>query len=141
MPTSRLMQHNPAATIRQIADAVVRERGDQIEIALSPEELGRVRMTLSGREHAMHVVIWAERPEVMDMLRRNAAALIEQFTDVGVGDATLEFRDRDDTSRDRGNWQDITTDVPDAPMNAVMDSITAPTRASSSGLGRLDIRL
>lgn len=76
---------------RQIAEAVVTSRDDIIEIALAPEELGRIRMVMSGPEHSPHVMIWAERPEVLEQLRRNAAFLQECFGDAGMADASFEF--------------------------------------------------
>ena len=138
----QLPRHDPGAAIRQIADAVVRQRDDRIEIALSPEELGRVRMTLSGRDHAPHVVIWAERPEVMDMLRRNATMLIEQFIDVGVEDATLEFDHRGSGEQDRNPAGQNLPDFGDGPTGLVMQTAIATSAGPwMSGLGRLDIRL
>ena len=138
----QLPRHDPGAAIRQIADAVVRQRDDRIEIALSPEELGRVRMTLSGRDHAPHVVIWAERPEVMDMLRRNATMLIEQFIDVGVEDATLEFDHRGSGEQDRNPTGQNLPDFGDGPTGLVMQTAIATSAGPwMSGLGRLDIRL
>lgn len=83
----------PVASIsQQIAEAVVTTREDRIEVVLAPEELGRIRMVMSGSEHNPHVLIWAERPEVLDQLRRNASFLQECFGDAGMADASFEFQ-------------------------------------------------
>lgn len=90
--------HHPAGratavpVARQIAEAVVTTRDAVIEIALAPEELGRLRMVMSGPEHSPHVTIWVERPEILDQLRRNAAFLQECFGDAGMADASFEFQ-------------------------------------------------
>ncbi|WP_207100546.1 flagellar hook-length control protein FliK [Paracoccus shandongensis] len=84
----------PAAlpVARQIAEAVVTARDDVIEIALAPEELGKIRMVLTGPDHNPHVTVWVERPEVLDQLRRNAAFLQECLGDAGMADASFEFQ-------------------------------------------------
>lgn len=88
---------NPGSVLRQITDAVVTMRDEMVEIRLSPEELGRVRMVLTGQDRAPHLTIWAERPDVLDQMRRDKDALLQQFNDEGLADATLNFRggDRD----------------------------------------------
>lgn len=136
--SARVILQDPAAVVRQITDALVIQREGQIEVALSPEELGRVRLLMSGRENGLHVIIMAERPEVLDMLRRNTPALLEQFADVGIGDTSLEFRQDDsDTAEGRepsGQNHGPTDLVAIASLTTQTDSIwaTAP--------GRLDLR-
>mgnify|MGYP002717638809 CR=1 FL=1 len=89
LPPSRI----PTALVaRQVADAVVTAREDRVEVALAPEELGRIRMVMTGPDHSPHVVIWAERPEVLDQLRRNASFLQDCFGDAGMADASFEFQ-------------------------------------------------
>lgn len=86
---------------RQIAEALITARGDVVEIALAPEELGRLRMVVSGPDQAPHVTIWVERPEVLDQLRRNGAFLQECLGDAGMEQASFEFRgDTPPDSRD-----------------------------------------
>lgn len=104
-----------AQVIRQISDAFVATKDDQIEIALSPEELGRIRMTISGREGGQHVVIWAERPEVLDQLRRNSASLMQEFSDSGMQDMSFEFSDDRPSSRDT-EWAPAQIGEPAAPL-------------------------
>nr|WP_281390421.1 flagellar hook-length control protein FliK [Paracoccus amoyensis] len=107
----RLAAENQPTILRQVADVAITIRDEQVEIALSPEELGRIRMVLSGREHAPHLVVWAERPEVLDQLRRNAATLLQNFGETGLQDATFEFREGGFEGRDvQPDWM-----APQAP--------------------------
>ena len=62
-----------------------------IEIALNPEELGRVRMSLSAAEGGMVVTVLAERGETLDLMRRHIAQLAEQFRDIGYDDVSFSF--------------------------------------------------
>ncbi len=62
-----------------------------IEIALNPEELGRVRMSLSAAEGGMVVTVLAERGETLDLMRRHIAQLAAQFRDIGYDDVSFSF--------------------------------------------------
>lgn len=125
---------------RQIAEAVVTARDGMVEIALAPEELGRIRIVMSGPDHSPHVVVWVERPEVLDQLRRNAGFLQECLGDAGMADASLEFHgDTSSGSRDdrRGNATpgrpvfDAADPIPSVPIAWTPMAISA----------RLDIRI
>ncbi|WEF24333.1 flagellar hook-length control protein FliK [Paracoccus sp. S3-43] len=127
-----------ASVVRQMAEAVVSAREDRIEIALAPEELGRIRMVMTGPEHGLHVLVWAERPEVLDQLRRNAAFLQECFGDAGMADASFEFQGNDGTGS--GGGQSLS----DAPGQGLDVTETASVPAAWTPLAipaRLDIRI
>ncbi|MDP0927890.1 flagellar hook-length control protein FliK [Paracoccus onubensis] len=136
---------NTPSVIRQIADAVVTTRNDSVEITLSPEELGKVRMILTGHERAPHLAIWAERPEILEQLRRNADLLMQQFSEEGMPDATLSFQDH----RQRGDADQMNGDQPsgneDNPSHASAGPITggslAPETPIASGTRRIDVRM
>lgn len=133
----------PQAALRQIADAVVTMKGDRLEIALSPEELGRVRLIVTGAERAAQVTVWVERPEVMDLLRRNTSLLTQHFSEAGLENAAFEFReDRRDgaTAGGAGGRDDDigppTEFGPPEPVHHV-----SLTSRSLPGDRRIDIRL
>ena len=58
------------AIATQIAEAL-RQGSGTIDVTLSPEELGRVRLSVGVSEGAMLVSISAERPETLDLMRRH----------------------------------------------------------------------
>lgn len=130
----------PTHVIRQISDAFVATTGNQIDIALSPEELGRIRMTISGREGGQHVIIWAERPEVLEQLRRNATTLMQEFSDAGMEDMSFEFRDDRPDQRD-DDWRaaQIPSDGADASLNPILPQPQAYTHLANGP--RIDIRI
>lgn len=127
---------DPRPVLQQVAEALVTTRGDRTEIALSPEELGRIRMVMSGPDRA-HIVIWAERPETLDLVRRNADQLAQQLAEAGVNAGTMEFR-RDD----RPEWQGRRADGSERADDAVAPAAAA-IRLSQTPLSdrRVDIRL
>lgn len=127
-----------AAISQQIAEAVVTAREDRIEVVLAPEELGRIRMVMSGPEHNPHVLIWAERPEVLDQLRRNASFLQECFGDAGMAGASFEFQG--DGSDGSGGRQSL----PDGIQQGfdMAESISVPLAWAPLVVpARLDIRI
>ncbi|WP_411957083.1 flagellar hook-length control protein FliK [Paracoccus homiensis] len=137
----------PTPVSRQLADAAIRTRDELVEITLSPEELGRVRMVLGGHDRTPHLTIWADRPETLDQMRRHAEDLAEELRGSGMEGAQLDFRDGDAGQ----NWQDPEWAAPlDASAQALTEHIApAPSRdtvslvALSSGWGtrHIDIRI
>ncbi|QXI65277.1 hypothetical protein CP157_03064 [Paracoccus marcusii] len=128
--------HDPRPVLQQVTDALVSTRGDRTEIALSPEELGRIRLVMSGPDRGQ-ITIWAERPETLDLVRRNADLLTQQLADAGVFAGSLDFR-RDDRS-DSQPAQGRAGDDDDIPLSAAPLRVRmSPTALSDR---RLDIRL
>jgi flagellar hook-length control protein FliK len=79
----------PRHVTAQVAEAARMLSNGPVELALSPEELGRVKMTLSATEGGMTLVVTAERPETLDLLRRNIDLLAQDFREMGY--ESLEF--------------------------------------------------
>ena len=114
--------------------------GTTTEIRLEPEELGRVAMTLRGDEKGMSVHIMADRPETLELLRRQSDSLISDLADLGYQDVDLQFgtaaEGEDATDHDRGS-DDRVTDT-----GAWRDDLDNSQRAAiAPGSGSLDIRL
>lgn len=78
--------------LRQIGSHVADQQGGQIEITLTPEELGRVRLVMSGGERPA-VAVYAENPATLDLLRRHADLLARELRDTGLAGADLSFAD------------------------------------------------
>ncbi len=109
----------------QMAAAIqVRAGSGTIEIALSPEELGRVSITLNGREDGMVLTIAAERPETLDLMRRHLAVLEAEFQSIGYGDISFDLNTSDDAQDDTANPKasdygpshSTELDTPNAPL-------------------------
>lgn len=84
----------PLAGARQVAAAIARtnEQGRKsIELRLSPEELGTVRLRLDGAGDALSISVQAERGETLDLLRRNIDLLSQQLRDIGYDNARFVF--------------------------------------------------
>lgn len=93
----------PSAVLRQIAEGAARASDGTVELRLSPDELGRVRMFLTSGEHGLTVQILADRPETLDLMRRNVNELAQQLADAGFEGAGFSFgedRQQDGTAAD-----------------------------------------
>ncbi|MFV0384683.1 flagellar hook-length control protein FliK [Paracoccus sp. (in: a-proteobacteria)] len=142
-PRQTVFQVQP--TMRQIVDAVVTSHDDRVEITLSPEELGRVRMVLSGHDRAPHLSIWVERPETLDQMRRHGHHLQQQLQEEGMPDATLDFHGgqqrhgRDQPERFAEILRPDPAGTAFGPLH--IPARIAPTPPPLSGSRRLDIRI
>lgn len=90
MPPSALPHRASGAELArsiasQISASVAARGGGGIELQLNPEELGRVSITMMGREDGIHLVISAERPETLDLMRRHISLLSSEFQQLGYG--------------------------------------------------------
>ena len=124
---------------RQLAEAVGERREGAVEVALAPEELGKVRLRLHVHDGVMSVSIQAERAETLDLMRRHADILARDFRELGFRDVAFSFAEH---SGQR------TTPPPDpedggevnAPMIEPPRPISIPLRPSAAGRG-LDLRM
>lgn len=78
----------------QLVAALTRPTGDETELALSPEELGHVRVKLkpdAAHPDRLVVMITFERPETLDLFRRHAGELTDALRSAGYSGADIGF--------------------------------------------------
>lgn len=75
----------------QVAMAISNASGKTTEISLNPEELGRVRLSLTATEGTITLNVLAERPETQDLMRRHIDQLSQQFRELGYGSISFSF--------------------------------------------------
>lgn len=76
---------------RQIAEALTRLPSGTIELRLDPEELGKVRLSLTPDGDRMRLVVLAERPETLDLLRRHSPDLAKEMRALGFDTTEFQF--------------------------------------------------
>lgn len=81
----------PRLLAGQFAQAIRAQSGGPVEISLQPEELGRVRMTISTTEAAVIISVVAERQDTFEMMRRHATALSRELANQGFEGVELSF--------------------------------------------------
>jgi hypothetical protein len=125
---------------RQLAEVAQRLPDGPVEISLSPEELGKVRMSLLGGEGQMTVQIVAERPETLDLLRRHIDLLASELRQQGFTDLSFSFG-QGGTSTDgaylpAGGGSDAVDPTTTDDLSAIQ-----PESGRSRGAGGLDLRI
>jgi len=128
-----------AVQIAQAADGGPGGPRGTVELSLSPEELGRVRLRLHPSEAGLSVTITADRPETLELMRRNIDLLAREFLEIGYQDTQFDFagggQDPDDDTA-----VDLAGSAP--ALDTVHPETIQPVVAARLVLGdRLDIRL
>lgn len=108
----------PGEIGRQMAEAVAGFPDRPVEITLSPEELGRVRMVIATSDGTLTLQVVADRPDTLDLMRRHADQLAQDFRDMGFD--KLEFR-----FGGQGGGSNREGDLP-RPLRANDDEAIAP---------------
>lgn len=75
----------------RMAEILVSQAGQSVEVAMRPDELGSVRMVLSLSDTGATVFLNAERPETLDLMRRHADALAEALRQLGHESVDFSF--------------------------------------------------
>lgn len=137
-PATQAAATLPPGFGHRLAEAVAHFPDRGVELTLSPEELGRVRMMLSTHDGALTLAIQADRPETIDLMRRHIDQLAQDFRDLGFTDVSFSFS-RDDTApggqeAERGTGAPTVALATDGPLR----SSAAPAGAPQGGL---DLRL
>lgn len=130
----------PPQTLRQIADILTQMPARPVEIALSPEELGRLRMTVRVSEGSIIVNMLAERPETLDLLRRHIDHLSEDFQSMGFENIAFSFAGEGGSAADDGPAENRTTLFADLDAEEPGPHIASHPSKGISASG-LDLRL
>lgn len=139
VPQAAPRTDNAANAAAQIIAALTQPEDGPVEVRLSPEELGRVRLFMSGGEGGMNVHLQADRGETLDLLRRNVSMLADELRQAGYDALSFSFGDgREDAPAPQ-------TRAPVAPPDPEADGDAgagpaAPPRRPGEEAG-LDLRL
>jgi len=124
---------------QQLVD-VARQMPDRpVELALNPEELGRVRLTFTTTDGGIHIAVMAERGETMDLLRRHIETLAQEFREMGYKDVNFEFSQNRQNDAQKGETDAQSRADPDAEPTQTQS--LAPVQLSLEPSAGLDLRL
>lgn len=131
----------PAPLAAALSDLLLRRTDGPVELTLSPEELGRVRLNLSPDGTGLHVTVQVERSDTLDLLRRNSDLLLQEIRAQGFSGATFSFSGWDGNPGDPGGPQ-AQPSGPDAMPQAQSPgpAVSVPPEFPSPATG-LDLRL
>ena len=81
----------PAAVSTTLVDMVKSGDDGPLELALSPEELGRLTISIKHDGDFVRVTVIADRPETLDLMRRHGGDLVADLRQAGFSGASLSF--------------------------------------------------
>jgi flagellar hook-length control protein FliK len=76
---------------QQLVAAVLNSGDGGFEIRLSPEELGRVTLSLQVTDDSVVLSIQADRQDTLDLMRRNTDILLREFREAGFASLSFAF--------------------------------------------------
>lgn len=111
-----------------------------VEVALAPEELGHVRLVFRHHDSAAPtILLQADRPETLDLMRRHVDLLAQDMRDLGYGDVTFLFQEHGQSPEyRRPATRSDPAFTPDDPSPAIHTPIPPPAGAAD---GALDLRI
>lgn len=86
-----IFPHAARTVEHQIAVAISNGTDGTTELVLSPEELGRVSITLKSTDTTMTVTILSDRPETQDLMRRHIDSLTQELRMMGFRNVDFHF--------------------------------------------------
>jgi hypothetical protein len=135
------LPHHVAA---QLSHAIRSQPNGPVEVALQPEELGRVKMVVTASDTGVVIAITADRPETFDMMRRHAVALSKELMTLGFGSVDLSFQQGSQPGSNSRNGAHSSGHSFDVARSFEMDPDTRQGAIVNTGLDRskaLDIRI
>ncbi|TXH99746.1 MAG: flagellar hook-length control protein FliK [Pseudorhodobacter sp.] len=80
---------------KQVAEAIVSQpdgiKPGRIELILAPDMLGRVQFDIQTDRNGLTITLSAERPETLDLIRRNLPDLVAELRQSGIEGAAFHF--------------------------------------------------
>ena len=133
----------PRHLARQIANALMAGPERVAELTLSPAELGKVRISLVTGETGVIVTILADRHETLELMRRHADLLAQDFSDIGFGSAEFQFGQNlaGQTQRDEQSARTDGLKDPDILQSEGASEAMQNVSRAVIDLDHLDIRL
>lgn len=125
--------------VRQVVEAMQTLPARPVEISLSPEELGRVRLSVATGDSGLVVQVMAERGETLELLRRHIQELAQEVRALGYGSVAFSFSGFGQPADTPPQPQALTAQTAPDHETAAAPAAPAPRRSLPSG--GLDLRL
>lgn len=134
-PPVRAEQVSAQITAQLVKTGPLADQNIPLELTLDPPELGKLRITVTRNEDGIMLNVNIERPETLDLMRRHATLLSQEFQRQGLENTGFNFSGHESGQPGKNN------DTP-TPSDTILPPETPPaapaSRPVSSGL---DIRI
>lgn len=129
----------PTAVSPIIVDLVRSGNDGPLELALSPEELGQLIISIKQDGDFVRVTLTADRPETLDLMRRHGGELVADLRQAGFSGASLSFGQGGQGQQPRFANAEPTAKNPPTPQHLPPE--TKPTASSRPRKGSgVDLR-
>lgn len=138
---------SPPKVAKAIDDIIVAQQSRKfpVEIALDPPELGMVTIAVAGDDAEVRYLVIAERPETLELLRRNLGLLQENFGEK----VTVHVQLGNTNGGEQGGQPDHGESFPDGAQPASLNedgterssTVAKAHPIAKLGSGGLDLRL
>ena len=81
----------PADTIPALLHSMRTAASDMVELVMTPSDLGHLRFEMVKTGDHLHITLTVERPETLELLRRNSEPVLADFRQAGYAGATFSF--------------------------------------------------
>lgn len=123
----------------QMRGAIETSTAKSLQIQLQPIELGRVRVTMNTTDAGVQVIIFAERPETLELMRRFSADFERELRDLGYDSLDMNFSHQQ--SSDPPFHKRLRAEQPDKLPDAALPIAPGPGPTDISAWSGMDIRL
>ena len=129
--------------VSQVSSAILSSTDASFDIHLSPAELGKVRISLTPSDAGILVTVLADRPETLDLLRRHADLLAQDFREIGYENAAFSFGagGQDDAGGNRDAQQSARRDAPGESEGNDQAADVGRAVHQLTEAGRMDLRV
>ncbi|MGO4906730.1 flagellar hook-length control protein FliK [Pseudorhodobacter sp. W20_MBD10_FR17] len=112
-----------------------------IELTLTPEDLGKIRLVMVPEGDKIRIVVHTDRPETLDLIRRNTDAFSADLRQAGYSNASFSFSGWNGRQTDHQNQHSSNPNY-DLPADDAQPSPATPKpQASQPKLGGLNLRV
>lgn len=103
--------------LQQLTDVPL-QANEKIEITLAPEELGRIRLSATQTDQGVVLLVQAERPETLDLMRRHLPLLLQDLQAMGFSDIGYSDQQNQGQQQEHATQSEAPNDLspPDIPQ-------------------------
>lgn len=135
--TMELRSEFSRPVVQQLLDASLRAIERPVELHLNPEELGRVRISMTISEASVTLNVQAERADTLELMRRHSDLLAQELRQLGYGMISFSFG-QDSSGQDGQTDKNAQAASGDATDPAATEQLNTAPRRTETGL---DIRV
>jgi hypothetical protein len=126
-----------SAILEQIKTHAPPGKQSSIELTLTPDDLGKIRLVIATDGEKVRVIVHADRPETLDLIRRNTDSFSADLRQAGYSNASFSFggsHDRQSAQQDQKGTNHTFDAEADDPVSDIATPKPQADHSKPSGL-------